>query len=73
MVWDSDGRCKIHVGGETTEVDNPVKAEIIKELARNAGIVKFDVVDANGSILTPADFPKVATELYIREINQAKA
>jgi len=72
MVWDADGRCKVHVGGEVTEVDNPVKAETIKELARDAGIVKFDVVDSNGNTLSPTDFPKVAPELWIREINQAK-
>jgi len=73
MVWDADGRCKIHVGSDVFEYDNPIKADTIKELARNAGIVKFDVVDSNGNTLTPADFPKVSSELYIREINQAKA
>jgi len=72
MVWDADGRCKIHVGSETFEYDNPIKAETIKQLARDAGIVKFDVVDADGNSLSPSDFPKVASELFIREINQAK-
>jgi len=71
-VWETGGMVKVRLpSGETVE-RNSVSAEDIKSLAREAGLKKFIVERADGSILGPSVFPVSDGEIIIREYNEAK-
>jgi len=58
-VWSSDsgGKVRIIVAGVTTEHDAPITAELVKRLAANAGIKKFNVQDDAGNAISASAFP----------------
>lgn len=71
-IWETGAGVKIHLpNGETVERTS-VTAEDIKSLARNAGLKKFTVENADGEILGPSEFPLETGEIKIKEYNEAK-
>jgi len=70
-VWEVGEKSKININGTTVEIDGEITAEKIKEVAREHGIKKFIVKDADGNTLNPSDFPYTG-EVTIEEYNEAK-
>lgn len=70
-VFEEKNVVEIHVAGEVVEREPPVTASDIKQIAREYGIKKFVVKDADGNALKQSDFPvEEAKEIYIEEYNE---
>jgi len=70
-VWEVGEKSVINVNGTRVEIDGEITAEKVKEVAREHGIKKFTVLDADGNTLNPSDFPYTG-EIRIEEYNEAK-
>ena len=62
---------KVSVNGEVKrEIGGEITAEVVKQVAREAGIKQLGVRDADGGRLSPTDFP-VNHDVDLFQINKA--
>ncbi len=70
-VWEIERRSLIRYGDITKEFEGEIKVEDVKKFAREHGLKKFIVKDAEGNTLTQEDFPREGI-IIIEEYNEAK-